>query len=50
MKYSILENLSITIKIGFLPLFDLGKPNIKSIDISTHGSLSNSKGVYKILR
>ena len=34
-------------KIEFLPCLDLGKPNMKSIEISTHGSLDKIKGVYK---
>lgn len=29
-----------------LPLLDLGKPNTKSIDMSTQGSLGIGRGVY----
>ena len=30
-----------------LPFFYLGKPNTKSIDMSTHGSLGIGRGVHK---
>ena len=46
MKCAILLNLSTTTKIESLPLFVLGSPKIKSIDMSTHGSLGTGKGVY----
>ena len=46
MKYAILENLSTTTKIESLPFVDLGKPKIKSIEISTQGALGIGKGVY----
>jgi len=44
MKCVILENLSTTTKIESLPFFYLGKPKIKSIEISTQGLVGN--GVY----
>jgi hypothetical protein len=47
IKCVILENLFTTTKIESLPFFDLGKPNIKSIDISTKGSLGTGKKIYK---
>jgi hypothetical protein len=46
MKCVILENLSITTNIESLPYFDMGKPKIKSIEISIQGSLGTCKGVY----
>lgn len=45
IKYAILENLSTTT--NFLSLFDLCKPNTKSIDMSVQGLLDIGKGVYK---
>jgi len=47
MKCAIFENLSTTTKMESLPRFDLGKPKMKSIKMSTHGSFGTSKGVYK---
>jgi hypothetical protein len=46
MKCAILENLSITINIESFPFLDLGRPKMKSIEISTQGSLGIGKGVY----
>jgi hypothetical protein len=46
MKCAILENLSTTTNIESLPFLDLGRPKIKSIEISTQGSLGTGKGVY----
>jgi hypothetical protein len=46
MKYAILENLSTTTNIESLPFLDLGRPKMKSIKISTQGSLGTGKGVY----
>jgi len=46
MKCVILENLSITINIEFFPYLAMGKPKIKSIEISTQGSLGTCKGVF----
>jgi hypothetical protein len=46
MKCVILENLSTTKNMKSLPFLDLGKPKIKSIEISTQGSLGTCKGVY----
>jgi len=46
MKCAILENLSTTTKIESLPFFDLGKPKIKSIKISTQGLVGTWNGVY----
>jgi hypothetical protein len=43
----IFENLSTTTKIESLPRFDLSKPKMKSIEMSTHGSLGKGKGIYK---
>jgi hypothetical protein len=48
IKYIILENISTTIKIQFLPFFYLGKPSIESINILTQGSLGTNKEVYKL--
>jgi hypothetical protein len=47
MKCIILENISTTIKIESLTLFNLGKPKIKFINISTQDFLDISKRVYK---
>jgi hypothetical protein len=47
MKCIILENLSITTKIESLFPFDLGKPSIESIYISTQGFLYTNKELYK---
>jgi hypothetical protein len=46
MKYFILENLSITTNIKSLHFIGLRRPKIKSIEISTLGSLGTGKGVY----
>jgi hypothetical protein len=46
MKYFILENLSTTTNIKSLHFIDLCRPKIKSIEISTQGSLGTGKGVY----
>ena len=46
MKCAILLNLSTTTKILSLPFLILGKPNIKSIEMSTQGSVGTGKGVY----
>jgi len=48
MKYFILENISTTIKIEFLPFFYLGKRSIETINILTQCSLSTYKEVYKL--
>jgi hypothetical protein len=48
MKCVILENLSITTKIKFVPLLNLGKPRSNFIDISTQSFLDTDKGVYKL--
>jgi hypothetical protein len=47
MRRDILKNLSTTTKIESLPLFDLGKPKNKSIEIFTQGFLGRGKGIYK---
>ena len=47
MKCAMLEILSTTTKIEFLPRLDLGKPNTKSIEISIKDSLGIGSGVYK---
>jgi hypothetical protein len=46
MKYSILENLSLTTNVESLPFLDLGKPKIKFIKISIQDSLGTDKGIY----
>jgi hypothetical protein len=46
MKCVVLENLLTTTKIESLPFFDLGKPKIKFIEISTQGSVGTGNGVY----
>jgi glutamate synthase domain-containing protein 3 len=48
MKCVILENLSIITNIESLPYLDMGKPKIKSIEISIQGSLGTCKGVYNL--
>ena len=40
-----LENLSTTTKIELVPCYDLGKPKIKFIEMSTHSSLGTSKSI-----
>ncbi|KAM7486569.1 hypothetical protein LguiA_002578 [Lonicera macranthoides] len=47
MKCAIFENLSTTTKIESFPLLVLGKPKMKSIEISVQGSLGIGNGVYK---
>jgi len=46
IKCAILENLSTTTNIESLHFLDLGRPKMKSIEISTQGSLGTGKGVY----
>jgi hypothetical protein len=46
MKCVILENLFTTTNMESLPFLDLGKPKIKSIEISTQCFLGTSKSVY----
>jgi hypothetical protein len=46
MKCIILKNLSTTTNIDSLPFLDLGRPKIKSIEISTQGFLGTGKGMY----
>ena len=46
MKCAIFENLSTTTKTKSFPLFDVGKPKTKFIEISTQGSLGMDKGLY----
>ena len=45
---AILEILPTTTNIESQSLFDLGKPNTKSIDMPVQGSLAIGKGVYKL--
>jgi len=47
IKCAIFENLSTTTKIESLPCLDLGKPKMKSIEMSNHGSLGTGKRIYK---
>jgi hypothetical protein len=49
MKCVILENLSTITNMESLHFLDLDKPKIKSIEISTQGSLEISKGVCNTL-
>jgi hypothetical protein len=46
MKCTILENISRITNMESLSFIDLGKPKIKSIEISTQGSLGTGKGLY----
>jgi hypothetical protein len=46
MKCAILKNLSTTTNMESLPFLDLGKPKIKSIEISTQDFLGIGKGIY----
>ena len=46
MKCANFENLSTTTKTESFPLFELGKLKIKSIEISTQGSLGMGRGLY----
>src|SRR6266540_6137607 len=47
MKCAILENLSTTTKMLSLPFLVLGNPKIKSIEISSQGTLGTGRGMYK---
>jgi hypothetical protein len=47
IKCDILENLSTNTNTESWPLFVLGKPNTKSILISSHSVVDIGKGVYK---
>jgi hypothetical protein len=47
MKCNILENRSPTTNTASLPLWVLGKPSTRSIEMSSQGALGIVRGIYK---